>query len=74
MPSWDLVVVDGPNLYNFVVRTLDKLDRGGLPSYVKYWLDFDRLLAASCEKYEPILGTVIFHSGKQLGSARQANN
>jgi uncharacterized LabA/DUF88 family protein len=65
-----LVVVDGPNLYNFVVRTLSKHDREVVEPYVKNWLDFDRLLSASTAAYVPDLGTVIFHSGKQLGSAK----
>jgi uncharacterized LabA/DUF88 family protein len=64
----DLIVIDGPNLYNLIVRALAKFDQKLVGQYVRQWLDFDRVVCATIARETPHLGTVIFHSAKQLGS------
>jgi hypothetical protein len=68
----DLVLVDGPNLFNSVARYLEA--RAGeehgkhLPQYFLEWFDFDRLvMKALGTQTPPGLGIVIFHSSKALG-------
>jgi uncharacterized LabA/DUF88 family protein len=70
MATWDLVVVDGPNLYNIVSRALGAFDYALRKEYVGRWLDFDRLIVASQPAENPPLGTVFFHSGRHLGSKK----
>lgn len=64
----DLIVVDGPNLYNRVCEHLAGL---GEPEraleYLKDYFDIDRLIAASLGSIANKLGVIIFHSNKQLG-------
>lgn len=66
----DLIVVDGPNLFNTVGH---RLQRDGskeqLLSYLCTWFDLDRLILATVEASEnPALGIVIFHSRRALGT------
>ena len=66
----DLVVVDGPNLYNVVTRSLlgSKRDPERVKEYMRLWFDVDRLLVASGIQQNTMLGVVVFHSNKQLGN------
>ncbi|HEY3237575.1 MAG TPA: NYN domain-containing protein, partial [Polyangiaceae bacterium] len=65
----DLVVVDGPNLYNDVASSLlGTWSDGDLTAYLLEWFDMDRLVLATLNlEAPPKLGVVIFHSHKALG-------
>lgn len=77
-----LVVVDGPNVYNDVVRFFasnrDSADAWAVPDevvarYYREWFDIDRLVAATLGDVHEMdpwddLGIIIFHSRKALGS------
>lgn len=65
----DLVVVDGPNVFNSVAAKLAGIsDDLTLRSYLLDWLDLDRLVLATIGvDADPELGVVIFHSRKGLG-------
>jgi uncharacterized LabA/DUF88 family protein len=75
MDELDLIVVDGPNLYNSIARFLTREIKQATPrDYIKMCFDIDRLTAATIKPskaafpFTPRLGIVIFHSFKQLGS------
>lgn len=68
----DLVLVDGPNVFNSVARYLEGEAGDGLGKHlIQYfleWFDFDRLvMKAIGTQTPPGLGIVIFHSSKALG-------
>src|SRR5258706_8909607 len=65
----DLVVVDGPNLFNSIVTALSSnADEKTLRAYFACWFDVDRLVLATIGAMEdPQLGVVIFHSRKPIG-------
>lgn len=68
----DLVLVDGPNVFNSVARFLETAvgdtHRELLPQYFLDWFDFDRLvLKAIGTSSPPTLGIVLFHSNRALG-------
>lgn len=68
----DLVLVDGPNVFNSVARFLEaKVDdtyRDLLAAYFLEWFDFDRVvLKALGTGSPPTLGIVLFHSSRALG-------
>lgn len=66
----DLVVVDGPNLFNTVGQRLQREgSKEELLTYLCKWFDLDRLVLATVEASEnPDLGIVIFHSRRPLGT------
>jgi uncharacterized LabA/DUF88 family protein len=75
MDELDLIVVDGPNLYNSVARFITRENNRTPPrDYIKTCFDVDRLTAATITPskaafpFTPRLGIVIFHSSQQLGS------
>lgn len=68
----DLVLVDGPNVFNSVARFLEAevgdAHKNLLPQYFSEWFDFDRLvLKAIGTSSPPTLGIVLFHSSRALG-------
>jgi hypothetical protein len=65
----DIIVVDGPNLYNVVGARLDGAATAGrLKAYFSAWFDLDRLILATVgASYDPSLGIVTFHSKRALG-------
>jgi hypothetical protein len=65
----DLVVVDGPNLFNVVAARLESAGRADqLKSYLIDWFDVDRLVLATVGAvHSPALGTISFHSRRPLG-------
>lgn len=68
----DLVLVDGPNVFNSLARFLEAevgdAHRSLLPEYFLVWFDFDRLvLKALGTGSPPTLGIVLFHSNRALG-------
>jgi hypothetical protein len=65
----DLVVVDGPNVFNCVASKLTGgPTEGSLRSYLADWFDLDRFVLATIGvDADPALGVVIFHSRKPLG-------
>lgn len=67
----DLIVVDGPNLFNTVGQRLQADgSKEQLVTYLCKWFDLDRLILATVEASEnPDLGIVIFHSRRPLGAA-----
>jgi len=67
----DLIVVDGPNLFNTVGQRLQgDGSKEQLVTYLCKWFDLDRLILATVEASEnPNLGIVIFHSRRPLGAA-----
>jgi len=75
-PHIDLIVVDGPNLYNSVARCLAReTDQVSARDYLKRYFDIDRFIIATIRpSYRdlmyaiPRLGIVIFHSARRLGS------
>jgi uncharacterized LabA/DUF88 family protein len=75
MDDLDLIVVDGPNLYNSVARFLTReTKQAPARDYFKMCFDIDRLTTATIKPskavfpFTPRLGIVIFHSNQQLGS------
>ena len=68
----DLIIVDGPNLYNSAARFVAKQVNAEVArAYMKSWFDVDRLCAATTEhEVPPRLGTVVFHSKKALGGSK----
>lgn len=74
-----LTLIDGPNLYNDLCRSLAKTALADAPPelqkrYVRDWFDIDRLVRATMAGSRssftlagPGLGTVIFHSRKAVG-------
>jgi hypothetical protein len=63
----DLIVVDGPNLYNMVANQLATYGEGA-KTYLLDWFDIDRLvIAATGLAAAPAMGTVVFHSELALG-------
>jgi hypothetical protein len=65
----DIIVVDGPNLYNVVGARLDgAAPAGRLKAYLAAWFDLDRLILATVgASHDPALGIVTFHSKRALG-------
>src|SRR4051812_27090684 len=67
----DLVLIDGPNVFNSVARHLERCvgeEKIHLARYFSDWFDFDRVvLNALGTQSPPTLGIVIFHSSKALG-------
>ena len=66
----DLVLIDGPNVFNSLARHLAAKggdNAGFLREYFLEWFDFDRLvLKAIGDQTPPALGIAIFHSSKAL--------
>jgi uncharacterized LabA/DUF88 family protein len=74
-PHIELIVVDGPNLYNSVARCLAReTDQVSARDYLKRYFDIDRFTIATIRRSNidryviPRLGIVIFHSARRLGS------
>jgi len=70
MARIDLVVIDGPNVYNTVAQLLIGSDEWAARArgYFLEWFDLDRLVRHTLSmSREPRLGIVIFHSRKALG-------
>ncbi len=75
MPTPDLVVVDGPNLYNRVGELLEHLvdaqpgASADVGAYLSDWFDFDRLLAVAvgATEWPPERGIILVHSDRALG-------
>lgn len=65
----DLIVVDGPNLYNVVGARLEaEAQPDRLKRYLCDWFDLDRVVFATLgEQSDPHLGIVGFHSKRPLG-------
>lgn len=72
MAEYDLVVVDGPNLYNRIAESLPEPAPGlddDRVTYLASWFDIDRLLAAalSASSWPPPHGVALVHSDHPLG-------
>jgi hypothetical protein len=77
MDALDLVVIDGPNLYNSVVRYLTREnDQATAKAYIRTCFDIDQFTAAIIRHrkevvfFTPQRGIVIFHSSHRLGSEK----
>lgn len=75
MVTSDLIVVDGPNLYNRVAEVIARLPSAvkapSVGAYFSDWFDFDRLLYAALkpeeEAWPPAQGIHLVHSERPLG-------